>query len=98
MSNNPEELQKLTVETRILEGTAEELQARIAMLDTLITDLRYSKQTLDGLTSNGNGSELLVPIGGRSYIKAQLLKKDQIIVNVGAGVSVEKSLQETNPA
>ena len=95
MSNHSEELQRLNVEMRILEETAKELQARINMMDTLIVDVLYSTQTLEGLEQNGKNSELLVPIGGKSYIKAQLQETDQIIVNIGAGVSIEKSLQET---
>lgn len=38
--------------------------------------------------------ELLVPIGGNSYIKAKLETPDKIIVGMGAGISIEKTLQE----
>ena len=40
-------------------------------------------------------AELLVPIGGGSYIKVKLANADKVIVGMGAGVSVEKTLPET---
>jgi prefoldin alpha subunit len=40
-------------------------------------------------------TELLVPIGGSSYVKAKLENTDKLIVGIGAGVSVEKTLPET---
>jgi prefoldin alpha subunit len=39
-------------------------------------------------------SELLVPIGGSAYIKAKLGANDKVIIGLGAGVSVEKTLPE----
>ncbi len=37
---------------------------------------------------------LFVPIGGGSYIRAKLESAEKVIVGMGAGVSVEKSLSE----
>jgi len=50
--------------------------------------------TLEGLEKEKENSELLVPIGGNSYIRAKLENPDKIVVGMGAGVSVEKTLQE----
>ncbi|MGQ9641807.1 MAG: prefoldin subunit alpha [Candidatus Bathycorpusculaceae bacterium] len=89
-----EELRRLSVELRFLEQTAEALQSRINMVNAAITDLTYASMTLDGLEKEKENSELLVPIGGNSYIKAKLENPDKIIVGMGAGISVEKTLQE----
>ncbi len=37
---------------------------------------------------------MLVPIGGSSYIKVKLADTSKVIIGVGAGVSVEKTLSE----
>jgi prefoldin alpha subunit len=37
---------------------------------------------------------LLVPVGGSSYIRARLETLDKVIVGIGSGVSVEKTLSE----
>ena len=89
-----EELRKLSVEMRILEQTAETLQSRINMVNAAITDLTYASKTLEGLEKEKEKSELLIPIGGSSYIRAKLENPDKVIVGMGAGVSVEKTLQE----
>jgi len=89
-----EELRRLSVELRFLEQTAEALQSRINMVNAVITDLTYTSMALDGLEKEKENSELLVPIGGNSYIKAKLENPDKVIVGMGAGISVEKTLQE----
>jgi len=89
-----EELRRLSVEMRIWEQTAEALQSRISMVNAVITDLTYANMTLEGLEKQKENAELLVPIGGNSYIKARLEDPDKVTVGIGAGVSVEKTLQE----
>jgi len=37
---------------------------------------------------------MLVPIGGSSYISVKLANPDKVVVGIGAGVSVEKTLPE----
>jgi prefoldin alpha subunit len=93
-SKSEEELRKLSVELRFLEQTAEAIQSRINMVNAVITDLTYANMAMEGLEKEKKNSELLVPIGGNSYIKAGLENPDKVIVGMGAGVSVEKTLQE----
>ncbi len=89
-----EELRKLSVELRFLEQTADALQSRIGMVNAAITDLTYASMTLEGIEKEKENSELLLPVGGNSYIKARLETPDKIIVGMGAGVSMEKTLAE----
>jgi prefoldin alpha subunit len=89
-----EELRKLSVEMRYLEQTAEALQQRISMVNAAITDLTYANATLDGIEKEKENVEMLVPIGGSSYVKVKLADSNTIIVGMGAGVSVEKTLTE----
>jgi prefoldin alpha subunit len=93
-SKSEEELRRLSVEMRFLEQTAEAIQARINAVNAVITDLTYASMTLEGLEKEKENAELLVPIGGNSYIKAKLETPDKIVVGMGAGISVEKTLQE----
>jgi prefoldin alpha subunit len=94
VDKNEEELRRLGVELRFFEQTAEALQARINMINAIITDLTYASMAIEGLEKEKENAELLVPIGGNSYIKARLDNPDKIIVGMGAGVSIEKTLQE----
>lgn len=94
ISKEEEELNKLSVEMRLLEQTAETLQQRIGMINAAIRDLTYANMTLVSIEKEKNNAELLVPIGGSSYVKAKLANKEKVIVGMGAGVSVEKTLPE----
>jgi prefoldin alpha subunit len=93
-SKTEEELRKTSVELRLLEQTADALQARMNMINAVGTDLSYANATLETLEKETETSQLLVPIGGTSYITARLENPDKIIVGIGAGVSVEKTRQE----
>jgi prefoldin alpha subunit len=94
VSKEEEELRKLSVEMRFLEQTAENLQQRISMVNAAITDLTYASMTLEGVENEKTDAEVLVPIGGSSYIKVKLADTDKVVVGMGAGVSIEKTLPE----
>ena len=89
-----EEHNRLSVEMRFYEQTAETLQQRIGMINAAITDLTYANMTLENMEKEKDDAELLVPIGGSSYIKVKLASSDTVVVGLGAGVSVEKTLPE----
>jgi prefoldin alpha subunit len=94
VSKEEEELRKLSVEMRFLEQTAETLQQRIGMVNAAMTDLTYASMTLEGMEKEKENAELLVPIGGNSYIKVKLACFGKVVVGMGAGVSIEKTLPE----
>jgi prefoldin alpha subunit len=54
--------------------------------------------TLDGIEKEKENSELLVPIGGSSYVKVKLADPNKVIIGMGAGVSIEKTLAEAKAA
>jgi len=93
-SKDEEELRRISVELRMLEQTAEALQSRLNMINAVATDLTYASTTLESLDKEKENTELLVPIGGTSYIRARLDNPDKVIVGMGAGVSVEKTREE----
>jgi len=89
-----EELRKLSMEMRYLEQTAETLQQRMTMVNTAIADLTYANETLDSIEKEQENAEMLVPIGSSSYVKVKLADPNKIIISLGAGVSIEKTLPE----
>jgi prefoldin alpha subunit len=93
-SKEEEDLRKLSVEMRFLEQTAETLQQRMSMMNAAITDLTYANMTLEGIEQEKENAELLVPIGGSAYVKVKLANLDKVVVGMGAGVSIEKTLPE----
>jgi prefoldin alpha subunit len=94
-SKNEEELRKLSVEMRLLEQTAETIQARMNVVNSVLADATIANMTLEGIEKEKENAELLVPVGANSYIRAKLENPDKVVMGVGAGVSVEKTLPET---
>ena len=82
------------MESRLLEGTANEIQSRINMTNAALTELRVSSMTLEGLEKEKKDAQLFVPIGGGSYVKAKLETSNKVVVGIGADVAVEKTLKE----
>jgi prefoldin alpha subunit len=95
MSSDEETFRRLLTELRLLEGTAEALQNRISLVNAATTELVFASATIEGLEKEKKGTPLLVPIGGGSFIKAQVATTETMIVGMGAGVSVEKSRDES---
>ena len=94
MPSDQETFRKLAVESRFLEEAATELQSRINMTNAALAELRVSSMTLEGLGDEKKNSQLFVPIGGGSYVKARLESADKVVVGIGADVAVEKSVKE----
>jgi len=84
----------LVLESRYLEETVEEIQSRINMTHAALTELKVSSLTLEGLEKEKKGTELFVPIGGGSYVKAKLETSKTVVVGVGADVAIEKTVKE----
>jgi len=89
-----ETFRRLAVELRILEGTAEAIQARLNLVGAALTELNLARVTLEGVEKEKLEAPLFVPIGGGSYVKAKLESTDKVIVGMGAGVSIEKTITE----
>ena len=82
------------MQLRYFEQTAENLQQRLSMLNAALTDLSYANMTLESIEQEKENAEMLVPIGGSSYISVKLADANKVVVGLGAGVSVEKTVPE----
>jgi len=94
MSVNEDVLRRLIMELQILQETANAVQQRIGLTYSAINELQIAYNTLEGLKKEKNGSSLLVPIGGGSYIKSKLEDSEKLIVGIGANIAVEKNFGE----
>jgi prefoldin alpha subunit len=94
MASDEETFRRLLTELRLLEGTAEALQNQTSLVNAAMTELAFASATIEGMGEEKEGTPLLVPIGGGSFIKAETATIDTIVVGMGAGVSVEKPREE----
>jgi len=93
-SKEQETFRRLAVELRILEGTAETIQSRLNLVSAALTELFIARNTLEGVEKESPDASLFVPIGGGSFVKAKLQSADKVVVGMGAGVSIEKTVTE----
>ena len=89
-----EAFRRMAVELRILEGTADAIQSRLNFIGAALTELNFAQMTLEGVEKETPEAPLFVPIGGGSFVKAKLESSEKVIVGMGAGVSIEKTMVE----
>ena len=89
-----ETLRQLIVEIRLLEGTGETLQNRLNMIEGALTDLHIAQSTLQGIKDQKPDLQLLIPVGGNTYVKAKLDDPKTVITGIGADVALEKGIDE----
>jgi len=88
-----EQLRRLIAELRLMQGTAETLQRRLELLRSAAADLRVAESSIGALRDLGEGTPILVPMGGGALVNANLGDLSRVIVGVGADVSVEMDLE-----
>ncbi len=84
-----ETLRRLIAELRLMQSSAEVLQRRLELLKSMEAELRMAESALKALRDVEEGTPILIPIGGGTYIDARIEALERVIVGVGADVSVE---------
>ncbi len=92
--NIEEKVRNLALELRMLEGVAGDTQTKLGIIESVIRELHLAITTVQGLESLNENDELLMSVGGGSYLKTKIIDKEKVIVGVGAGVHLEKPVKE----
>ncbi|OLD14039.1 MAG: prefoldin subunit alpha [Crenarchaeota archaeon 13_1_40CM_2_52_14] len=92
--NLDEEMRQLLVEIRMLEGSARVLSSRLDIVTGALSETQTAKQTLEGTKESGKDVEMLIPIGSGSFVKSKLEDSQHVIIGVGAGVCIEKTVED----
>lgn len=82
---------QLMGEYEFLRQQVENLGQTLEVLETSLAELRIVKDSLGKIKEEGSDNEVLVPIGGESFLKAKITDTDNVIQSIGAGVSVKKT-------
>jgi prefoldin alpha subunit len=94
-SNSDEEVRQLLSDIRLLEGSARVLQSRMDIISAALSETTTAIQTLEGAKGQPEGTEVLTPIGSGSFVKSKVTDPNKIMIGVGAGVIVEKSIDDS---
>ncbi len=90
-----EELQKKYMEMKMIEQQVSHVQNHLKLMEQQMEELMGTIQGLDEFQSLEDGSEMLVPLNNGIFTKGTLKKGNKLLINVGADVVVEKSVDGT---
>ena len=85
--------QELIMRASFLEKQAQETQGSLEFVERQISELEEFDSDIKSF-SKSSGKEMLASVGKGIYVKADLADKD-LFVNVGSGVIVKKTPEET---
>ena len=85
-------MNRLLVESRMLESTFNELTNRQGMLERMLIESRASLDTVKQIGAATD--EVLIPVGAGVLLRASPPKADKVLVGIGANVVVEKTKEE----
>jgi len=95
VASEEEELRGSLVQLRIYEGSARALQARLDILNAAMGEFVLASSTLEGVKTQKPNADTLIPVGGGSFVRAKLDDVSKIVMGVGAGVAIEKPIEES---
>ena len=84
-----EQAQQLLQQMQMLENMFAELSQKENSIVNIIRDANSAIKSIQELKANPD-SETLVPVGMGTFIKTKPISDEKIVVNVGAGVAIEK--------
>ena len=97
MSSSPggeEEIRRLLAAYEQYQAQADGISHQLGLSQIAAQGLESALAAVDALQEAEVGQEILVPIGSGSFIHGKLASKENVILNVGAGVSIEKRSEE----
>jgi len=91
--SNEEQIRQAYVEVRVLENYAEEIRTRLQVVVNTNTELQTTRAAVEALTKTPEGTPLLVNLGGGVYGMARTSDPTKILLDVGTGIVVEKTVE-----
>ena len=85
-------LRSKLLEFQLVENRLKVLESRRNLILSKIAEIERTIQCLNDVQKSGE-SEILLSIGSNVYVPGSLKKSEKILVELGAGVAVEKSVE-----
>ncbi|MBS7248612.1 MAG: prefoldin subunit alpha [Candidatus Jordarchaeales archaeon] len=94
MSENEQRFRATLSQLNVYEQQAQILEERLALLNQMIEETRRATIALDEIKSMDLEHEVLVSLGAGAFLKVKVAEKEKVIFQIGAGVVVEKSIDD----
>ncbi|KZX16764.1 prefoldin subunit alpha [Methanobrevibacter cuticularis] len=86
-------LEEMMNELNLYKSQAEMLQQQVEAVQSSIAEVEILESTLEDVKDK-NSLETLVPVGAGSFMNAEITKTNEIIMSVGAGIAIPKTIEE----
>ena len=81
-------------EYELYRNQLEMLQQNLGLVDNSLVELKMVSKSLGEIEANKKNSEIFVPLGSDSFLKAKITDQENVIVGIGAGVAVKKTIED----
>lgn len=88
-------MQEKAMQREIYREQAKQAQQEIMRLEAQMQELETVKESAKVLENEKAGSDVLIPVGAGIFIPGKLGSAKELLVSVGAGVVVKKTVPET---
>ncbi len=89
--------EEITQNLTLLEYYKEQLRSiemQAQMLQGALADYNKAKITVENLKKAEKEDEVIFPLGGGTFINGKVVDNSKVLVDIGAGIVTEKSLDE----
>ena len=62
------------------------------MIESAIVEINSTLETLNSVSKAGDGSDVLMPVGAGSFMRAKLTDTSNVIMGVGGTLSIERKI------
>ena len=73
------------------------ISKQVSLLDNLIVEYERAKETLQEIDIAEKDKEILIPIGGNTFVFGALKDKTKVITGIGGNISIEKKVTNAVP-
>jgi prefoldin alpha subunit len=72
----------------------ESIELQLQYLQSTLMEYQRAKITVEQLSCTDDASEILIPVGGGTFLNGSLKNASSVLIGVGAGIIVEKPVEE----
>lgn len=86
--------QDKVLEYKILFQQLQKLQQQIGAVEQHLGELSKIQESVEEISKIKKDSETFIPLGSGLFLKGKIIDNEKILMNVGAGICMEKSVKE----
>jgi prefoldin alpha subunit len=94
MMTNDEELTKYMTLIEQYKDQMNQLELQSQYVNAAVADYTKAKMTVEKLNNLEKGSEILLPIGGSTFINATTNDTSKVLFDIGSGIITEKKSED----